>query len=446
MEKMNNKYYEPQGYVMKYIDQRLDNFNVKDNRTFSNIYFQNVDSFQENGPIYLYIGLVLPTPRNLPNLIFGKLATETHGAVIIPELRYHGSSRPLNTSDVKNLKYLTSQQVLADLANLIKTIKSQPTFKSSKVVAMGGSYGGGLAAEMRIKYPDVVDCAWVSSAPVLAKKDYYEVLEQVGKNFLTYGGKECYDKIVQIFKEYHDKFQSPEGIKQLKTEFNICESTDMTKPLNQANFYASRTWSRFIFSGAYSDPNVIPAICYRMINPKDDEVKNNCVDYELNNYFKRVAYDTKIWNYQLCTEYGYFKTTNSNDQPFGKGIPTEFFTSLCTVLMGQDFNESTLDKSVAYHNKYYGGLTPKLTKAIFLNHVHDPWRVLAVTKSLSDDAPAVMIEGSWHMQDLYVQDPDESKSLTKAREYAEKLVKYWVGLGPRPDPYNSTIVIEQDSI
>ncbi|KAI5643661.1 serine carboxypeptidase s28 domain-containing protein [Phthorimaea operculella] len=250
VDKKNTKHNgEPKDYEVKFIVQRLDHFDDKENRTFTNLYLQDISNFQQNGPIYLYLSRTLPAQNELPSLMANKLAIETHGAVIVPEIRYYGSSsRPLNISDTKNLKYMTSQQVLADLVHLIKTIKSQPTFKSSKVVVMGGDYAGGLAAEMRYKYPDVVDCAWASSAAYLAKTNFYEFLE------------------------------------------------------------------------------------------------------------------------------------------------------------------------------------------------HDPWRVLGITKSLNDDAPAVMIDGSYHAADLYEPDPEDSKSLTKARDYAEKMVKYWVGLGPRPAPYNATIL------
>jgi len=63
----------------------------------------------------------------------------------------------LNIQSHTKLNYLTSEQALADFSTLIVYLKtSLPGAANSSVVAFGGSYGGMLAAWMRIKYPNVV--------------------------------------------------------------------------------------------------------------------------------------------------------------------------------------------------------------------------------------------------------------------------------------------------
>ncbi|CAG4954229.1 unnamed protein product [Colias eurytheme] len=142
-------------------------------------YFSTLQYFRQNGPIFIYLGGEgVADPVHLQIGVIQELAQETGGAMFMTEHRYYGLSKPFPNLNTENLKWLSSAQALADIAKLITYIKSDPKFMRSKVVLIGGSYAGNLAAWMRLKFPNLVDAAYASSSPVLAKKDFYEYLEK----------------------------------------------------------------------------------------------------------------------------------------------------------------------------------------------------------------------------------------------------------------------------
>lgn len=72
----------------------------------------------------------------------------------------------------KNLKYLSSEQALADLAYFIEAKKKELKLSHNKWIVFGGSYPGSLAAWFRLKYPHLAHGAVASSAPLFAKINF----------------------------------------------------------------------------------------------------------------------------------------------------------------------------------------------------------------------------------------------------------------------------------
>ncbi|KAL5671374.1 hypothetical protein ACJX0J_015680, partial [Zea mays] len=74
--------------------------------------------------------------------------------------RYYGESMPFGSkakaySDSKSPTYLMAKQALADFVVLLTDLKRNLSAEGSPVVLFGGSYGGMLAAWMRLKYPHI---------------------------------------------------------------------------------------------------------------------------------------------------------------------------------------------------------------------------------------------------------------------------------------------------
>jgi len=56
---------------------------------------------------------------------------------------------------------------MMDYVKLIQSVKKSYTAEDRAVIVFGGSYGGMLAAWLRMKYPHVFQGALASSAPIL---------------------------------------------------------------------------------------------------------------------------------------------------------------------------------------------------------------------------------------------------------------------------------------
>lgn len=58
------------------------------------------------------------------------------------EHRYYGESKPFGESSIRqHMQYLTSEQALADYAELIPALKKRLHSPDSAVIGFGGSYG-----------------------------------------------------------------------------------------------------------------------------------------------------------------------------------------------------------------------------------------------------------------------------------------------------------------
>eukprot|EP00290_Baffinella_frigidus_P004984 CAMPEP_0180119414 /NCGR_PEP_ID=MMETSP0986-20121125/1975_1 /TAXON_ID=697907 /ORGANISM="non described non described, Strain CCMP2293" /LENGTH=404 /DNA_ID=CAMNT_0022058425 /DNA_START=12 /DNA_END=1223 /DNA_ORIENTATION=- len=95
-----------------------------------------------------------------------------HAAVLIfAEHRFYGKTKPFPPGTQGCMKYLTTEQALADSAALLRVLRAGGLpwdTPAGSVVGFGGSYGGMLAAWFRLKYPFLVDGVIAASAPIWA--------------------------------------------------------------------------------------------------------------------------------------------------------------------------------------------------------------------------------------------------------------------------------------
>ena len=157
---------------VSYHTQPLDHFSYTDNRSFAQRVFTNDQHWRPGGPILFYCGNEASVDLYVNATGWMWERAEAFGALLVwAEHRYYGKTQPFGTASGANastLRWLTLEQALADYATLIHALKvERGAPASTKVIALGGSYGGMLAAWLRMHYPSAVDAALAASAPVL---------------------------------------------------------------------------------------------------------------------------------------------------------------------------------------------------------------------------------------------------------------------------------------
>lgn len=127
----------------------------------------------------------------------------------------------LRDFSTQNLKYLTSEQALADLASFRRFIYLKYGLtENNRWVAFGGSYAGSLAAWLRLKYPHLIYAAVSSSAPVLAKLNFFEYHEVATKTLSRYS-PQCTQDISMAIKAMDELVESSTGRSKLEKLFKL---------------------------------------------------------------------------------------------------------------------------------------------------------------------------------------------------------------------------------
>lgn len=175
----------------------------------------------------------------LPGVHFYDIAKEFHGLLIYTEHRFYGKTWPFRSVSTDNLRYLSVDQALADVAYFIEKITSDKKLNATGgTIVVGGSYSATMAVWLRQKYPHLVKGAWASSAPLQAKLNYVEYMETVGRGMRQIGGEDCYLKLEETFEAIDDLLENDDN-ETLKELFRICDGFDTQNELDVWNFYSS---------------------------------------------------------------------------------------------------------------------------------------------------------------------------------------------------------------
>ena len=235
----------------RWVTQPLDHFDALEPRTWRQRYFANTEHFDAAGsgsaraPLaFLCVGGEGPpfTPDVVttggPHCALAVEMAKTRGALVLAlEHRFYGPSQPTGDLAVASLRFLSSEQALADLAAFVEFATAEfglspPAPRGvTKWVAFGGSYPGMLAGWARVKYPHLIHAAVASSAPVqasVAMPGYDRVVGEALLETDVGGSAACLTEVKEAFGALGEEMASAEGRRRVERAFGVKNRTTTT--------------------------------------------------------------------------------------------------------------------------------------------------------------------------------------------------------------------------
>lgn len=442
----------PGPYLTRYLSQQIDHFGFDENLTFQQRYLIADQHWKkDNGPILFYTGNEGDITWFCNNTGFmWDVAEELNAMLVFAEHRYYGESLPFGNesfSDSKHLNYLTSEQALADFAVLIEYLKETVAgARYSPVIAIGGSYGGMLAAWFRMKYPHVVVGALAASAPIWQFGDlvpcgaYFTIVT----NDFKKSGTGCSESIRNSWSAINHLSSTDAGLQWLSSTFHLCSPLKNLQDAAMLKSWLSETWVDlamvdYPYKADFLQP--LPAwpvqeVCKFLKDPSlSDKLLLQNVYQAVNVYYNYSAeascFDmsetaTKNlgqlgWYYQVCTEMVMPMCTDGvNDMFEPQKWDFDVLSEECFRLWG-------VRPRPSWVLSMYGGKNiSSHSNIIFSNGGLDPWSAGGVTQNISDSLVAIMIPDGAHHLDLRSRNPRDPKSVQQARLLEVHYMKQWI--------------------
>lgn len=402
------------------------------------------------GPIFLYCGNEGDIEWFATNTgLVWELAPRFGAMVIFPEHRYYGESMPYGNQEeayrnASTLSLLTTEQALADFAVLITELKRNLSAQACPVVLFGGSYGGMLAAWMRLKYPHIAIGALASSAPVLQFEDIVppETFYDIVSNDFKRESVSCFNTIKTSWDVIELEGQRTNGLSHLSKTFRFCQKLDSADDLSDwlSSAYSYLAMADYPYPADFLMPmpeNPIKEVCKKIDNCSDKTDILECIFEGISVYYNYTGsvecfnldddpHGMDGWNWQACTEM---------IMPFSSSVNASMFPAY-------DYDYSSDEKICLenYHVKprptwitteFGGHGFKKALKAfgsniIFSNGLLDPWSGGSVLEDVSDTVVALVTEKGAHHLDLRPATTDDPDWLVEQREAEVDLIRDWL--------------------
>ncbi|KAM9249324.1 putative serine protease K12H4.7 [Dugong dugon] len=397
--------------------QKLDHFSKNDSRLWQQRYFINDAFYIPGGPVFLMTeGSRTADISGVSETNTWVMYAERLGALcLLLEHRFYGHSQPTGDLSTASLRYLSSRQALADVVNFRTEIAQKMGLTKNKWVVFGGSYGGSLAVWSRIKHPKLFAAAVGSSAPIIAKTNFYEYFEGVQRSLDTHNS-ECLEAVKEAFNKVVKMLKRRKYYSKLKSDFMLRKKIKFSSVMDRT-FLLERLLMLIGTTVQYN------------INSKNDEVGI------VISTFKDMDPDPQRGQVAGLQSHSQYKAKQRGETVLdcfadnGRIVfswKNLYYVQECSDFYGLEFSNYSLNMGVMSTNEYYDGFNVTGSKIIFSNGSFDPWHILGITKDISKDLPAVFIKGEGHCTDLFETMDTDSAELIQAREKIFNILQKWL--------------------
>jgi len=308
-----------------------------------------------------------------------------------------------------------------------------------------------LAAWFRLKYPSSTVGSIASSAPVIAQVNFQEYMDVVGQAIIELGGQKCYDAFETAANKvasYAREGFGSSGMQTLEKDFTTCSPIRNAQDLGilytdlMGNIQGVAQYNGLVAPS-------IQDVCTTMLAGPDAYAQfvtlsdmfrqsygKTCEDANWEDSIAYLSSPTKDpanmmrpWTYQTCSEFGYYQTTTSKNQPFHSWVElsVEFSRQICNA----SFSGWKADPETAWTNQVYGDVHIGGTNIVFPSGTIDPWHALSVTNHTASLLPqtsekAIYIEGTSHCRDMYAPSASDPPSIVWAQQVIAENVAKWL--------------------
>ncbi|DAZ97593.1 TPA: hypothetical protein N0F65_002212 [Lagenidium giganteum] len=453
------------------LEQPLDHF-VADGGagSFQQRYYvcdQFFDATAAQGAVFLYAGNEADVELYVNNMgLMWENAQAFNALLVFAEHRYFGQSMPFPPEELDDhMQFLSSAQALEDFARVVATVKTSYKANNVPVIAFGGSYGGMLAAWMRMKYPFVVDGAIAASAPLLAflgetfgaPVDSEAFLRIATRGATPAGGaaEQCVPNIRRAVGEIIDRSKTAEGRQQLATWLRFCDpdvlaTKDSVMGIVNAVAMANYPYPSTYMTGGQGPP--LPAFPVRAACAfLEPEFASNDAKGLLTAFRKSVGvlYNSShvepcyfpptqppptnaslvdrgnLWGYLNCAElFMPFSSDGVHDMFPPHAFDLAEAEAACHAQWGVQLRPH-------WAITHFGGRRAlrSTSNIVFSNGDLDPWSGTGVTAddvAGIDSLVALPVVGGAHHVDLFFTHELDTPGITKARETEKQHMQRWV--------------------